>query len=998
MATSIVTTTYPLKKGSPPDFGTLYSGRGLVFDGVGDYINFGSAPLVTFSGEFTFSGWLYFDSFSAENAFIGDAANEDWVKFENATSIRVKINNNTHQTWTHGATFTTGEWQHFAVVKESDRKLTIYRNGVKYTDNIPTAPDATYDPDSLYIGQKANGDYFDGKICNVQMWDSALTEAEVQYSYTHPEKFAYNTSGSSLTASNLVAWYPMIEGEQGTAQIPVRSPQMYIHDGSEKGLVGVERIGAQADREFNGGVNWENASGNNAFAEYEAGGSGAELTVIPDDDGSNRQYATLDDLHLHDMVVGGFYKLSYTLAITSYTKGTLSVGMSDDSYALQDVRTYTTTLSESEQALYFFYDTDCDKIIIDAATSSVFRAVFDNFSLKEVKMGNHGATTFYGDELAAHGGFDTLQEHATNNDSWIDDTLDGSQDIEMTQNTSSSNARTGNNSAILTTEATTGYVSYRKTNFSTNKRYYAEVYLKAGTGSGTATILVGTSARTNNVSPQQQSITADFNTSGWTKIYVEWTASAAEQFLTVKLTNVHDSGAETHYMDDFSIKEVGIATGWASVDSEPLIPQTALMGLSKKHAFDGVNDRVDLGSDKPNNGTGAITISAWIKPDSFGENNKGYVITNGQMLLYVNATNNKLTFSRDNYEELHSANDSITVGSLHHIVVISDSDGDNTNFYINGALSGTANQDATTPVAGSTNTFIGNNNAEDRTFHGIIDEVAIWDTAVLSLAEIQAIFNDGVPLDVSSNSGDYTSSGDLVGYWRNNNFTTAGTWEDLSGEGNHGTMSGFDAGDYALLPQGTTAGKDILGFPLTHVNNGWLNLNGAGYVNIPESTALDIQTNITVEAWIYWTKFGSGTIEQVIYSDSVAGETEGTLLQTRTDTTLRAVHNTGTVYYVLDSGTAISFNTWYHVAMVYSSTASTGISEGLTIYVNGISKGNTTSTSSADRSVGTSKIGKASWTDGRQFEGSIDELKVYNRALSTTELLKNYNHGKSKHS
>ena len=84
--------------------------------------------------------------------------------------------------------------------------------------------------------------------------------------------------------------------------------------------------------------------------------------------------------------------------------------------------------------------------------------------------------------------------------------------------------------------------------------------------------------------------------------------------------------------------------------------------------------------------------------------------------------------------------------------------------------------------------------------------------------------------------------------------------------------------------------------------------------------------------------------------------------------------------------------------MVYSSTASTGISEGLTIYVNGISKGNTTSTSSADRSVGTSKIGKASWTDGRQFEGSIDELKVYNRALSTTELLKNYNHGKSKHS
>ena len=32
------------------------------------------------------------------------------------------------------------------------------------------------------------------------------------------------------------------------------------------------------------------------------------------------------------------------------------------------------------------------------------------------------------------------------------------------------------------------------------------------------------------------------------------------------------------------------------------------------------------------------------------------------------------------------------------------------------------------------------------------------------------------------------------------------------------------------------------------------------------------------------------------------------------------------------------------------------------------------------------------------FNGQIDEVKVYNRALSPTEITKNYNHGKSKHS
>ena len=39
MAATVVTTTFPFKKGSPPDFGTLYSGRALEFDGVSDYVH-----------------------------------------------------------------------------------------------------------------------------------------------------------------------------------------------------------------------------------------------------------------------------------------------------------------------------------------------------------------------------------------------------------------------------------------------------------------------------------------------------------------------------------------------------------------------------------------------------------------------------------------------------------------------------------------------------------------------------------------------------------------------------------------------------------------------------------------------------------------------------------------------------------------------------------------------------------------------------------------------
>jgi len=55
MATTISTGTNPYKLGSPPDFGTLYSGRALEFDGVTDYFGFTKIENLT---EATVAFWL----------------------------------------------------------------------------------------------------------------------------------------------------------------------------------------------------------------------------------------------------------------------------------------------------------------------------------------------------------------------------------------------------------------------------------------------------------------------------------------------------------------------------------------------------------------------------------------------------------------------------------------------------------------------------------------------------------------------------------------------------------------------------------------------------------------------------------------------------------------------------------------------------------------------------------------------------------------------------
>ena len=73
-------------------------------------------------------------------------------------------------------------------------------------------------------------------------------------------------------------------------------------------------------------------------------------------------------------------------------------------------------------------------------------------------------------------------------------------------------------------------------------------------------------------------------------------------------------------------------------------------------------------------------------------------------------------------------------------------------------------------------------------FNGNLDDIAVWDDALTS-SEITALYNSGTPLAANSNTGNYTSSSNLRGYWRFNE-NTGSTAYDLSGYGNHGAISG----------------------------------------------------------------------------------------------------------------------------------------------------------------------------------------------------------------
>jgi hypothetical protein len=95
----------------------------------------------------------------------------------------------------------------------------------------------------------------------------------------------------------------------------------------------------------------------------------------------------------------------------------------------------------------------------------------------------------------------------------------------------------------------------------------------------------------------------------------------------------------------------------------------------------------------------------------------------------------------------------------------------------------------------------------------------------------------------------------------------------------------------------------------------------------------------------------------------------------------------------------LTLNNWHYVAVTYNSTESAGTNPVL--YIDGVSK-SLTVTSSVGTRVDDSgqkiRIGARGTGLDREFDGSIDEVRLYDKILSASEVLKNYNSGKSSHS
>lgn len=211
----------------------------------------------------------------------------------------------------------------------------------------------------------------------------------------------------------------------------------------------------------------------------------------------------------------------------------------------------------------------------------------------------------------------------------------------------------------------------------------------------------------------------------------------------------------------------------------------------------------------------------------------------------------------------------------------------------------------------------------------------------------------------------------MVSWWPGD-----GSANDIVGT-NHGTVNG-----------GTTfvSGQVAQAF----------SFDGSGdFVNIPDNATLDLTQNITLDAWIkgasFTLPFSSETQDRNIYvisKDSNTGRSYGIGVSDYScpgGPHAFMIAFTTSAYALACGTTVLNTGQYYHLAGTYDSA--TGLAK---VYVNGTQDGTATLLPGSTLISGPAnvQIGARQYPGYRAFfNGEIDEVEIFNRALSATEVL-----------
>lgn len=239
---------------------------------------------------------------------------------------------------------------------------------------------------------------------------------------------------------------------------------------------------------------------------------------------------------------------------------------------------------------------------------------------------------------------------------------------------------------------------------------------------------------------------------------------------------------------------------------------------------------------------------------------------------------------------------------------------------------------------------------------------ALYATSAVSRTTVTALSFSQAFYRVSYAS---TALSGLVGYW-----PLDGDSNDRSVKTNNGAINGTT---FTTNRLGNTSSACFF--------------NGSGtYVGIPDSSTLDV-TNLTLAFWFRLdssdtarelvNKFGGdGSIS---FGSEYSGGNGRIYFRVSTGGSLGSLTD-------LPSATVINTATWYHFVGTYDGAE-------VNLYINGVRENSTPKTGTIFNSAEEIKIGRYGYYSGWVFHGAIDNVAIWNRALSSNEVSEVYSAG-----
>jgi len=374
-------------------------------------------------------------------------------------------------------------------------------------------------------------------------------------------------------------------------------------------------------------------------------------------------------------------------------------------------------------------------------------------------------------------------------------------------------------------------------------------------------------------------------------------------------------------------------------------------------SFDGVDDYVDMGAHTTVDDS--YTVEVWFKPSG-----NGSILRRGDSnsCFYnprIDLSGSTLTVAESGCSNAGKIGDfSVTLNEWHHVAVTRDAE--TVKVYVDGSLKAT---DTSQPSPGSTahgKFLVGAawsfSNGTYNYFHGLIDEVRIYNRALYP-EEVEDHYN-----------GIFANDSGLVGYW-NFDEGQGEVASDSSGNGHNGSLSNVDGTLHNMNNSNWVNGVYGTALDFDSSNN--------DYVSLPSINPTDA---ITVEAWVKSSSnSGYSGVWQIVSkynayilgTNSFGGKDMCFIIY---DSTWRY----GSCYTVPDP------QNWHHFIGTYNK-----LTQEKKLYVDGVLRSTTSPSGSINADTGPVFVARRECCND-YFDGIIDEVRIYNRALSDAEVAEHY--------